>query len=145
MGLSMMPLRKMRSISLAPVPDGRSFRLSSTCCMAKGGKKQVSDWAKRIVLFTSLELLNYHFENAGTNDRDKESARNYENNLSQLKTAEKTIKRCDYKKSFESKNNKCTVDQWANSQRTSLISVAAATSTKSHKEIVLLTDLPCRG
>lgn len=42
MGLSMMPLRKMRSISLAPVPDGRSFRLSSTCCMAKGGKKNKS-------------------------------------------------------------------------------------------------------
>lgn len=84
MGLSMMPLRKMRSISLAPVPDGRSFRLSSTCCMAKGGeKKQVSDWAKRIVLFTSFELVNYHFESAGTNDSDKESGRIDENNLSQ--------------------------------------------------------------
>lgn len=63
----------MAGLSGCPVP----------AAWLKGEKKQVSDWAKRIVLFTSLELLNYHFENAGTNDSDKESARNYENNLSQ--------------------------------------------------------------
>lgn len=57
----------------------------------------------------------------------------------------KTSKQCDYNKSLQSKNNKWTVNQWANSQRTSLISIAAATSTQSHKGVVLLTVLPCRG
>ena len=33
-GLSMMPLRKIRSMSLASVPNGSSFRLCNTCCMA---------------------------------------------------------------------------------------------------------------
>lgn len=67
MGLSMMPLRKMRSISLAPEPDGRSFRLSSTCCMAEGEKTHVKDRAKTMptTLFTSFELESYSFVNAG--------------------------------------------------------------------------------
>lgn len=34
MGLSMMPRRKSRSMSLAPVEVGSSPRLSNTCCMA---------------------------------------------------------------------------------------------------------------
>lgn len=34
MGLSMMPRRKSRSMSLAPVEVGNSPRLSNTCCMA---------------------------------------------------------------------------------------------------------------
>lgn len=76
MGLSMMPLRKMRSISLAPVPDGRSFRLSSTCCMAEGKKIHVKDRANTmpITIFTSFELANYCFVKAGRNVCDKQSS-----------------------------------------------------------------------
>lgn len=40
MGLSIMPRRKIRSSSAAPVALGRDPRLSRTCCMA-GGKVQV--------------------------------------------------------------------------------------------------------
>lgn len=39
MGLSIMPRRKIRSSSAAPVALGRDPRLSRTCCMA-GGKEQ---------------------------------------------------------------------------------------------------------
>lgn len=39
-GLSMMPLRKIRSMSLASVPDGNSFRLCNTCCMASKNTKE---------------------------------------------------------------------------------------------------------
>lgn len=34
-GLSIIPLRKIRSISLAPVEIGNSLRLSNTCCIAE--------------------------------------------------------------------------------------------------------------
>lgn len=37
MGLSIMPRRKIRSSSAAPVALGRDPRLSKTCCMAGGG------------------------------------------------------------------------------------------------------------
>ena len=36
MGLSMIPVRKMRSISCAAVPEGSPLRFSITCCMAGG-------------------------------------------------------------------------------------------------------------
>lgn len=36
MGLSMMPRRKIRSSSAAPVALGRDPKLSRTCCMAVG-------------------------------------------------------------------------------------------------------------
>lgn len=39
----MMPLRKIRSMSLASVPEGNSFRLSNTCCMALKKKRKVRD------------------------------------------------------------------------------------------------------
>lgn len=55
MGLSMMPLRKIRSMSLAPVPDGSSLRLSSTCCMAKGRKKRNSEWVRGIPASTYFQ------------------------------------------------------------------------------------------
>lgn len=56
-----------------------------------------------------------------------------------------TTKQCDYSKSWERKNN-ASASQWAISHRTSLISdAAAAASTKGHKEIVLLTDVPFKS
>lgn len=42
MGLSMMPRRNSRSMSLAPVEVGNSPRLSNTCCMA-GWMKQETE------------------------------------------------------------------------------------------------------
>lgn len=58
MGLSMIPLRKMRSISLAPVPDGMSLRFSSTCCMAVEEQINLNDLANHLptALFTSFKL-----------------------------------------------------------------------------------------
>lgn len=65
MGLSMMPLRKIRSMSLAPVPDGSSLRLSSTCCMAKGREKRNGEWVRGIPASTYFQLkINNILENA---------------------------------------------------------------------------------
>lgn len=63
---------------------------------------------------------------------NKAHCSNNENNNSEpMKTLmKKTIKQCDYNKSLQGKNNKWTVNQWANSQRTSLISIAAATGSQ---------------
>lgn len=54
-GLSMMPLRKIRSMSLASVPDGNSFRLSNTCCMALKKKKK-----KRIYRAKNIFIRNFN-------------------------------------------------------------------------------------
>lgn len=70
MGLSMMPLRKIRSMSLAPVPDGSSLRLSSTCCMAKGReKKTVSERGESQPLLIRERTTDGHKESASDSEK----------------------------------------------------------------------------
>ena len=61
-----------------------------------------------------FELLKYCLMNAGRSVSDKEINFKFE------PMKRKTIKQCGYNKSLQGKNNKWPVNQWANSQRTSL-------------------------
>lgn len=143
-GLSMMPLRKIRSISLAPVPDGRSFKLSSTCCMTERKKHSSKiELTQGQPLFGSLELEILLREcKLKWKQQTQPVVMNMITILDQWKH---WLKKHDNNKSLQGNNNKGTVNQWANSLRKSLISIAAATSTQSHKGIVLVTNLPCSG
>lgn len=64
-GLSMMPLRKMRSMSLAPVVAGNSPRLSNTCCIAAR--------IKRELLRHKTHLQHVKYYTPGSEDRAKDS------------------------------------------------------------------------
>lgn len=73
MGFSIIPLRKIRSISSAPVDVGRSVRLSKTCCMAADKTKTKSKyWPKQASIrskSSGKRNINFKDENKGTEQK----------------------------------------------------------------------------